>query len=340
MVSNEAKEQTRWTAERANAWYEGQPWLCGPNFLPSTAVNSTEMWQAESFDIKSIDRELGWAAEIGFNTCRVFLQVLVWEHDAEGLKERIDRFLGIAHGHGIRTMPILFDDCIQSGQEPYLGPQDEPVPGIHNSGWTPSPGHGRALDRSEWPVFERYVHDVVGTFADDRRVVVWDLYNEPGAHFANPDVTVPLLEAASDWTRAAGPSQPLTVCAFGDSRHARWQAAVALSDVISFHSYAGLEETAQVIEALEPHGRPLLCTEWMARTRGSLFETHLPLFKQKKVGCYHWGLVAGRTQTHLPWGTPFGAPEPRLWFHDVFHTDGRPYNADEIDVIRRHCLGG
>jgi hypothetical protein len=334
---------TRWTADQANEWHAQQPWLCGPNFLPSTAVNSTDMWQAETFDPETIDRELGWAQEIGFNSCRVFVQYLVWEHDPGGLKERIDRFLSIADKHGITTMPILFDDCMQSGREPYLGEQDAPVPSVHNSGWTPSPGHGRAMDRAEWPGFERYVKDIVGAYAHDERVVVWDLYNEPGASFAsfaNPDNTVPLVKAAFRWAREAGPSQPLTVCAFSWRDLERWRVVLEMSDVISFHSYDDLETTQQLIEILEPYGRPLLNTEWMARTRGSRFETHLPLFKEKKIGCYNWGLVAGKTQTWIPWGTPHGVPEPELWFHDVFHTDGTPYSNAEIEAIRRYCQTG
>jgi len=71
----------RWPAEKAWAWYRQQPWACGVNFVPSTAANTTELWQAASFDEKTIDRELGWAARIGFNSCRVFVQYLVWKHD-------------------------------------------------------------------------------------------------------------------------------------------------------------------------------------------------------------------------------------------------------------------
>lgn len=92
-----------------------------PQLFPSTAVNSTDMWQAESFDPETIDRELGWAQDIGFDSCRVFLQYLVWEHDPDGLKERIDRFLSIADNHGINTMLILFDDCNAVGQRTVPG---------------------------------------------------------------------------------------------------------------------------------------------------------------------------------------------------------------------------
>ena len=87
---------TRWSMKRAWAWYDGQPWIVGCNFIPSTAGNQLEMWQADSFDIGTIKRELGWAGELGFNTVRVYLHDLVWQADPEGLKERMELFLDSA----------------------------------------------------------------------------------------------------------------------------------------------------------------------------------------------------------------------------------------------------
>ena len=72
----------------------------------------------------------------------------------------------------------------------------------------------------------------------------------------------------------------------------------------------------------------------MARTRDSLFEKCLPIFKKESVGCLDWGLVSGKTQTIYPWGSPGGSAEPELWFHDVFHSDGTPYRLEEVDFIR------
>src|SRR5579883_3168989 len=57
----------RWSAAKANKWYSEHKWICGANFLPSTAINQLEMWQADTFDSATIDRELGYAEKIGFN---------------------------------------------------------------------------------------------------------------------------------------------------------------------------------------------------------------------------------------------------------------------------------
>ena len=303
----------RWSAAKARQWYEKRDWPIGCNFLPSTAVNSTEMWQAESFDPTTIDKELGWAEDIGFNSIRVFVQYLVWEDDPEGLKKRMEKLLEIAESHGISVMFILFDDCFKP--EPYLGKQDDPIPGVHNSQWTSSPGEKRKKSK-DWSKLEQYVRDVVGHFADDDRIIVWDLYNEPQGG------TRPLVEKTFAWARMENASQPLTTCSSAED----------LCDVVSYHAYG-----PAVLEDYAKYGGstcPAICTEWMARTAGSRFETHLPLFKKYKIGCYSWGLVAGRTQTYLPYSSKEGDPEPTLWFHDIFRQDGTPYDPEEIEFIK------
>ncbi len=324
-------EQGRWGAERAQAWYDGRPAPYGVNLVPSTAVNSTEMWQEETFDPITLDRELGLAERCGFNSCRVFVQHLVWRDDPRAMRDRLDTFLSLADGHGISTVPILYDDCAFAGKEPHLGPQAAPIAGLHNSGWTPSPGPRSADDRAAWPDLEAYVQDLVGSFGTDRRVLLWDLYNEPG-NGGRGDRSLPLLEHVFAWARAVTPAQPLTVGAWGyapaDAR------ALALCDVVTFHDYDPLSILLPRLAALKARGYPVICTEWMARTRGSLPTTHLPFFARERIGCYLWGLVNGRTQTHLPWESPEGGPEPDLWFHDLFHADGTPYDQVEIDTIK------
>jgi hypothetical protein len=340
----EQRPEDRWPAERASAWYKQRPRPFGCNFVPSTACNAIEMWQAETFDADTIARELTWAAELGFNSMRVFLHSLVWRDDADGLKERMDRLLSIADERGISVMFVPFDDCW--GQDIHLGPQGEPVPGVHNSRWVASPGHALVTDASARPQLEAYVKDVLGAFADDRRVLAWDLYNEPGGGMAADhrpaakalgEASLPLLQDAFAWARQVAPSQPVTAGLWNTSERYRRlnEFQLAASDVVTFHCYAGLDDTRRRIEELQAHGRPVICTEWMARTRDSRFPTHLPLFAETDVGCYCWGLVAGRTQTIYPWGSPQGAPEPEVWFHDVLHADGRAYDPAEAEAIRR-----
>jgi len=322
----------RWSAERSWQWYSSQPWPVGCNFLPSTAVNDVEMWQKETFDAKTIDRELGWAEQLGFNTVRVFLNFVVWREDAAGLKERFAEFLKIAGRHGISVMPILLDDCNFADRVAAAGKQPDPVPGVHNSQWVSSPPPAMVTDRSARPALEQYVKDMVGAFARDRRIVVWDLYNEPGNGPGNK--SRPLMEAAFVWARAVNPSQPLTTGAWTDFSSPFSRRMMELSDVVSFHGYDPVPEIEAKLRICAAHGRPVLCTEWLVRRGGNSFERLLPLFRDRKIGCWNWGLVAGRTQTYFPWGSPKGAPEPNHWQHDVFRADGRPFSAREVQFVK------
>jgi hypothetical protein len=339
----------RWSPERARAWYFDQPWLVGCNFIPSTAINQLEMWQAETFDRATIDRELGWAARLGMNTIRVFLHDLLWNADPDGLCGRISSFLSTAAKHGIATMFVLFDDCWHDGAK--LGPQPHPVPGQHNSGWLQAPGHSVIASRSALPRLEAYVRGVVGAFANDNRIVAWDIYNEitngflPGQALAEGDreaayeaalrkraermpLHLELLDLAFAWARSASPQQPLTAGMFLPDRVLNDRLA-SLSDVISFHCYESSDRLSTLIARLRRHERPLLCTEYMARTRGSDFRAALPVFKRDQVGCYNWGLVNGKTQTHISW-----TGESGRWFHDILRADGTPYDDAEVALIR------
>ena len=351
--------QQKWSVEKAATWYENQPWLRGCNFIPSTAINQLEMWQAETFDLETIDRELGWAQELGFNAMRVYLHDLVWFQDPAEFKERINQYLDAADQHGIKTIFVLFDDCWHDN--PQLGQQPAPRPGVHNSGWVKGPGNAVLNDASQWGRLEDYVRDIVHTYANDERVVIWDIYNEPRnnflvslnrstagralellgnliKHFFFPSPTQKLLHKAFSWAREAAPSQPLTAGAyyltlFLGARHN--QDCLDLSDIVSFHSYFNAEVTSKIIEKLEKAKRPMICTEYMARKDGSTFEAIMPLYKEHKIGAINWGLVAGKTQTIYSWQDyiPDGK-EPDLWFHDILRPDGTPYDSQETAVIQ------
>lgn len=352
----------RWSEETACVWYEERPWLCGFNFLPSTAVNFIEMWQAASFDAETIERELGWARKIGFNTLRTNLPFDVWRADRDGLMQRVDRFLAIAEANGISTMLCLMDDCGFSGNGPALGAQPDPIPGVHNSRAVASPGRRVVMTPSAWGEVEAYVRDTVSRFAADPRILAWDVYNEPGnlMIFA-PDgehsfaselgaFSHRLLVEAFSWCREIAPTQPLTVAAwrvpsYGAEPETFYdndidRTALALSDVVSFHAYTSAGRVAGIIDQLRGIGRPILCTEWMARHADSRIKDQLSLFRSQHVGAWQWGLVNGRTQTHIPWPAMMAThmEEESAWFHDLLRADGTPYSPDEVLEITR-CTG-
>jgi len=332
----------RWSIEEAQSWGARQPWSFGANFTPSTAINQLEMWQADTFDPGTIERELGYAQGIGMNIMRVFLHDLLWEHDRDGFVERLERYLAIASSRGIRTMFTIFDDCWHGGAA--LGKQPEPRPFTHNSGWLQSPGHAVAEDPAEWPRLERYVKELIAHFKSDERVAVWDLYNEPGNEpgpsGSRLEKAIPLLEATFDWARSVeGRTQPLTVgywrphegldrCIFGNV------------DIASFHSYSPPDgDFAEKMKKCRDTGRPVICTEYMARGPGCTFEACLPVLKEKGVDAINWGLVSGKTQTIYPWGWDESKGKPPVWFHDVFNPDGT-FLYPEEEAIIKGIVGG
>jgi len=338
-VAVPAGAEPRWPAARASDWYRAQRWPVGCNFIPSTAINQLEMWQAETFDTATIDRELGFAEGAGLNTVRVFLHNLPWEADAPGFSKRIGDYLAIADRHHIKTVFVLFDSCWNDNAKP--GPQPAPKPGVHNSGWVRAPGTLRLFDSRTWGGLESYTKGVLTAFGQDPRVLAWDLFNEP-SNSGYMDAVVPLLSRVFELARAANPSQPLTSGLWNDHPMSN-ELMLANSDVVTFHDYDPpdkLEAHIQKLVALAG-GRPLVCTEYMARPRGSTFEGCLPIFKRYGIGALNWGLVKGKTNTIFAWNTPLpGVDEPPVWFHDIFRPDGTPFRAAEVEFLRTITKAG
>lgn len=336
---------TQWTLERAKAWYDKQPWIVGVDYVPSTAVNQIDTWQALTFDLPTIDREMGWAHDLGFNTVRVFLSRLVYNSDQQGFKKRLDQFLSVCSKHGIRVI-ITFWTNGGKCKHPQLGTQPTAVQGIHNPEWCMVPGTEYVNDSSKWPELKHMVQDIIRTFRNDRRVLMWDLYNEPENHQRGIISSVPLLRATFKWARQVDPSQPLTAPLWswvGNTITSLPEVTFALenSDIITFHAYDTPESLERYVRQLLPYGRPMVCTEFLARTMNSTFQGSYPVFKKYKVGAVSFGLVAGKCGFYYVWNQhdkdgndiPW-KEQPKVWFHDILHADGKPYDAQEVEFIK------
>jgi len=321
-----------WTPEKAQAWYAKHKWVNGANFIPSTAINQLEMWQADSFDPKTIDRELGYAEGIGFNAVRVFLHSIAWMQDPSGFKKRVDKYLSIADKHHIQTIFVIFDDCWNADPRP--GKQPDPKTGIHNSGWVRDPGN-RLKDPGEFHMLKKYVTDMISTFKHDDRILLWDLYNEPG-NSNYKDASLDLLTKVFKWAHDINPDQPVSSGLWDWSLEKLNAFQIRNSDVVTYHDYETPEMHKRVVQLLKTFGRPVICTEYMARTRNSTFENTMPMLKEEHVGAINWGFVSGKTNTIYAWDTPMpGGEEPKLWFHDIFHKDGTPYKKEEVELIKK-----
>jgi len=343
-----AAEAGRWSVDRANSWYQAQGWLVGANYITSNAINQLEMFAPDSFDPRRIDTELGWARRCGLNTVRVFLHDQLFAQDRRGFQRRLSQFVGIAARHRIKPLFVLFDSCWDP--LPKAGRQRAPRPGVHNSGWVQSPGAERLNDGRTRGLHD-YVTGVLAQFRDDDRVLGWDLWNEPDnpalvyrdVELTNKqELVADLLPRVFRWAREVDPRQPLTSAVWdgnwADPMRRSAISAIQLehSDVVSFHCYDEPVLFESRIAELSPLGRPILCTEYMARTRGSTIDGILPIAKRRNVAALNWGLVTGKTQTYFPWDSwdhPYSAM-PKVWFHDLLLPDGRPYQNSEIQTIR------
>jgi hypothetical protein len=326
--------------------------IFGCNFIPSSAINQIEMWQAESFDTVTIAKELKLASFMGMNAMRVYLHDLAYKEDPKGLLKRMNVFLSIADRYGIKTLFVFFDSCWDPF--PVAGKQPAPIPYRHNSHWVQSPGAIALKDTSQYKRLEQYVKAVVKRFANDKRIYGWDVWNEPDnineGTYSKVEVpnknayVLTLIQKAFVWVRSQHPKQPLTsaVWKFYDNWSTNYQfdeiekVQIQNSDIISFHYYGNAKELEKRIVWLKEFNKPVVCTEYLARGYGSTFETCLPVFIKYNVGAMNWGLVSGKTQTIYPWESwskTFSA-EPAVWHHDIFRKDGTPFRKEEVEFIK------
>ena len=329
----------RWSEERANQYFAEHGWPVGCNYVTSTAINTIEMWQAETFDAKTIDREMGWAEDLGFNTIRIFLNALVYESDPVGFKKRFDRVLRILDKHGMRAIVTFFTN----GGKPdgKLGKQMDFVLGLHSPGWKQSPGMDIVNDPMKWGKIETYVKDIMTTHKTDDRILMWCMYNEPENQQGGKVRSLPFLRAVFKWAREVNPSQPLTSPMWGIPCVAEWGSNLPIvcflgenCDVMSFHCYEPVPVMKKFIDYLKQFNRPIVCQEYLTRRDSNTFEDCLPLMKAENVGAINFGLTQGKCGFYYHWTSKEGAPEPELWFHDILRKDGTPYRQSEVDFIK------
>lgn len=341
-----------WSLTKARDWHAAQPWIVGCNFFPSTAINQIEMWQSSTYDRETIDRELGWAAELGFNTVRVFLHSFVWEKERDSFINNMEDFLTIADSYDIKTMFCFFSGAGDYLSHCTLGKQLDPIPGVHNLAFMGDPtvtnDDGKAMPK-RYDLMKRYVQDVVAHFRTDERIRIWEAWNEPGTAANREDITTELLPKSIQWIREMNPEQPITVGIHSpDMEHAVFdEIALTMSEINSYHNYSGWNDAKNTYGgtiigmkhiALEilAYGRPVICSEYLARGNDwqSTFQNTMPFMKQYKIGAINWGLVWGKTNTVYPWGWDKGDVEPDPWFHDILLPDGSPKYPEEKEFLR------
>ena len=347
-------ELQRWSREKAWEWKRNQPWWRGCNYMPANCANRIDMWQELDCEkhFAAADTELALARKIGFNTIRVILEFVVWDQDHDGFMARLERFLDLAHRHGIATMICFGNDCTvpksDPNSSPHLGPQHYDW-GYHGGRRKSQHGSYRGqtgyslLDEPE--TRERFfamVAEIVAKYARDPRVNVWDLFNEPGNNNRD-ELSIPHVKRIFEVARACAPDQPLTTGVWSSRELEVEKLAIELSDVISFHCYAPFPVMVEKIAQLRSYGRPLMNTEWLNRIGNNDIREIFPLFFLEGVDCWMWGFVAGLYQTYEPWENYWRMVEEgrfpaefdiTRWQHDLIRPSLRPYDPREIEIIR------
>ena len=202
------------------------------------------------------------------------------------------------------------------------------------------------------------MRDIVRSFRNDRRILCWDMWNEPdntnGSSYGSKEPAGKqrwvnaLLPRVFAWARAEAPVQPLTSglwtwwghgWAKDSSRNLSETERIQLanSDIISFHCYNDSTTFRQQLEGLLTFGRPVICTEYMARGENSTVFTIMPLAKRYKLGLINWGFADGKEQTKFPWDSwnKHYTADPKVWHHVLFHSDYSPYRPEEIEFVRQ-----
>ena len=339
IVSNVCAQDGVMTKQEAWDWYRQRNWFCGVNYIPANAINYTAMWDKTSFSPKMIDEELDLMSSLGMNCVRVVMQHAVYADNPKYFKKTFRKFLDICEKHGIVVMPIFFDDCTFGvNTDPKIGVQPEPLEGWYAWAWSPSPGYSIVMDERRHGELEVYVKDVMREFADDKRIMMWDLYNEP-TNTTMPERSMPLVRKVFKWAREVNPTQPITTGIWNGNKELE-EFLTNNSDIITFHCYANKEHTREFMERMLAKGRPVICTEWMNRPVGSKIKDIMPMLRENGVGSMIWGLVNGKTQTHLPWGRrPEHGKYEGEWQHDIYRNDMTPYDESELNCIKFSISG-
>lgn len=350
----------QWSAQRANAWYQARPWIRGCNFMGSDCANRIDQWQEQGFAqrLATADRELALAAQTGFNSIRIVLEFFVWQQQHDGFMERLEQYLQTAWKHGISCMIVFGNDCTTPKDENWrpqtLGPQTYDI-GYHggrkNSPHGSFDGVGYSLLDEPALAAQHYewVREIVQKYREDERVLLWDVFNEPG-NSHRKDLSLPHLQKFFALVREIDPIQPVSagIWTFNGDFAALppiERYALEHSDIITYHNYGTYEQNIFVLKQLKKLGRPVINTEWLSRGCHNTVQEMFPLFYLEEVGCYNWGFVAGKYQTFEPsnyaWEAyekdPTFAYDFTKWMHDLYRPSLRPYDPREIELIQRFC---
>ncbi len=309
-----------------------QRWV-GSNYTPAYCVNAVQLWHDFRPDV--IEKELAAAQKyFGLTSLRVYLHNIPHEAEKEAFLARIDEFLAICDRHGIRPGFVFFDDCWNhKGVELESKP---PVKGRHNGRWAACPQDKHRTDEY-LPRLKAYVQDVIRAHRRDKRVLWWEIFNEPKRRSA---YSTRLRKAAYAWAKELAPVQPVISC---------WNDNEA-TDIVDAHSYRGdfaawdrqvdlnpakgavfTEAGARWYAPRPSNSEPVEVIHWLKGRRDA--GKYVP-------GVYLcWELMVGNSNCRWYWGTKDAAPEPTVPWCGLMWPDATPVSLAEAEAVRSYVTG-
>lgn len=248
--------RTKWSQEKVWDWYNSRPWIRGCNFMSSDCANRVDQWQEYGFEerFETTKRELALVAETGFNSIRIIPEFIVWLKEHDGFMERFERYIAEADKNGISCMVVLGNDCMPPKEEAlkrmnlgeqhvdwgYHGGRKVSQHGVFN-------GAGYSLlDEPEYAEkYYEFVREIVTKYKDDERIIIWDVFNEPG-NSGRKSMSLPHLMKFFEIIRNIDPIQPLTVGIWSqtvdlDNLLEIEKIGLENSDIITYHNYSSYE---------------------------------------------------------------------------------------------------
>lgn len=350
----------KWTKERAWEWYNKQPWIRGFCYYPSCCLNMIEMWQEYNWDkVKAtMEKEMAIAKEWGFNAVRILTLFDLYLDQPEAHLNHLEEFIQICDKNQIKVMVCIGNDCLVSKsnyKKPSYGEQEYDL-GYH-SGKAISPhivmnepGYALADEPEYFDLYLEYVEAIISKYAKDERVLLWDIYNEPG-NSRRGMMSYKVMEESFKIARKYDTIQPCAACCWSynekDEPYKEIELkALEMSDVILYHGYMNYKKHKRTVKFLKKtYERPLFNTEWLHRIWHNDVEHFFPYFRKNKIAAFNWGFVRGKSQTNEPWEWLFN--EYHLghgkdwdftkWQHDLIRSNLEPYDFKEYEIIKREC---
>ncbi|MGI6713538.1 MAG: cellulase family glycosylhydrolase [Bacilli bacterium] len=350
----------KWSKEKAWAWYNQQNWIRGFCYYPSCCVDLIEMWQEYNWDNvkKTINHEMKLAKDWGFNAVRIITSFEVYLDQHDAMMEHLEEFIMICDQHQIKVMVCLGNDCLVSKsnyKKPIYGEQKCEY--FYHSGKAISPhivmndfGYSLTDDEENVEKYLAYIDEIVGKYAKDKRVLLWDIFNEPG-NSKRDMLSYEIMKKSFEIARKHQTIQPCAACCWSYDKHNRPYKeielkALEMSDVILYHGYMDFKKHHRTVRWLKKtYDRPLFNTEWLHRIWHNNVKNLFPYFRKHKIACFNWGLVRGKSQTNEPWEWLFNVYHQghgkdwdfTKWQHDLIRSNGQPYDFEEEKIIKREC---